>query len=62
MNDIKNKKYYISNLESGDSDEVSKKKHETYMKMWECTKPKIIKDGKVVGRVIIFGTGGESYD
>lgn len=50
------KKYYLTDIESGEEYEVSKEQYEGYMKMLDNIMPK--GEFKGIGQIMIFGTAG----
>lgn len=52
---MKDKKYYLYDIESGYKFEVTKERHEAYMKAWEAARPKI---DSIKGSIMIYGTMG----
>ena len=61
MSDIKDRgksegrKYYHTDIESGETYEVSKEQKEAIEKLWDIAKPKL---DNIKGRILVFGTGG----
>ncbi len=56
------RKYYHTDIESGVTYEISKETHEAIHRIWEVIRLKLNKDGKRLGSVLIFGTGGSGKD
>ena len=54
------KKYYLTDMETGYKSECTKEQFEVSSKIWEAAKPKLTE--KQYGSPIIFGTGGGSVD
>lgn len=54
----KEKKYYIPDMESGETYEVTKEQHENYLALWDSVMPKYDPENNV-GKVIVFGTSGD---
>ncbi len=54
---MEDRKYYITDIESGYKYEVSKEYHEQYLAMWDYYKPKLDPNRKIP--IQIYGTGGD---
>lgn len=53
-------KYYLIDIESGESYLVTKEVHDSYIQMWESLKPKLSNENNdKLGTLICYGTGGE---
>lgn len=55
----KEKKYYLSDIESGVSYEVTKEEHDSYYKMLEQIWPKVNPSIKHKGQIIVISTAEE---
>ena len=53
------KQYYWTDIESGVTFPCSKEYYDTMKATWIAAKPKLTKDYKKFGTMIITGTGGE---
>lgn len=55
---MEQKKYYLQDIESGHSYEVSKEHYEQYLALWDNFRPKADL-GTPVGKMWVFGTRGD---
>jgi len=55
---MEDRKYYNTDIESGETYEVSREVWEAIQNMWECAKP-ILRNAHIEGQLLIVGTAGE---
>jgi hypothetical protein len=55
----KDKKYYLTDIESGQNYEVTKEQYEGYQRAWTACRPEV---KGIKGRIFLAGTGGKFDD